>query len=126
MFKRILASVAVSVLPLSVFAQTVNTQTVNTTYQGGGVGGLLKWFSGILSLAVPVIIALAVVWFIFSIFMYVIASNEEGKAKAKGQIIWGIVGLFIIVSVWGLVGILSSTFNLSTAAPAGPTIPVLQ
>jgi hypothetical protein len=121
MFKRILASVAVSVLPLSVFAQTVNT-----TYQGGGVGGLLKWFSGILSLAVPVIIALAVVWFIFSIFMYVIASNEEGKAKAKGQIIWGIVGLFIIVSVWGLVGILSSTFNLSTAAPAGPTIPVLE
>jgi preprotein translocase subunit SecG len=122
MFKRILASVAVSVLPLSVFAQ------VTAQYQGGsGVGGLLKWFSNLLGYAVPVIIALAVVWFIFSIFMYVIASNEEGKAKAKGQIIWGIVGLFIIISVWGLVGILSSTFNLSNTTPTNlPTVPVLN
>jgi len=119
--KKILAAGAVFVSPLIALAQ------VNTTYSGSsGLGGLLKWFSGILSLAVPIIISIAVVWFIWSVFQYAIAANEEDKAKAKTHIIWGIVGLFIMVSVWGLVGILSSTFNLTNTGSSGPVIPVIQ
>lgn len=117
--KKILVGVFASFLPLSAFA-------VETTYTGtSGVGGLLKWFSGMLALAVPVIISLAVVWFIFSVFQYAIAANEEDKGKAKGHIIWGIIALFIMVSVWGLVRVLTSTFQLDTNASAGPVIPTL-
>ncbi len=118
--KKILASLAVSVLPLSALA-------VDTTYSGGsGVGGLMKWFSGILSLAVPLIISLAVVWFIYQVFRFAVAGNEEEKAKAKTQMIWGLVGIFVMVSVWGLVGILSSTFNLNNAVNTGPGVPLID
>jgi hypothetical protein len=119
--KRILVSISWFFLPALAFAQ------VNTTYSGGtGLGGLLKWFSGILSLAVPIIIALAVVWFIWGVFMYAIAGDEEAKGKAKGHIIWGIIGLAIMVSVWGLVGFLTSTFSLNNTAVSGPVIPTIQ
>ena len=123
MMKRILASIAVGVMPLVALAQV----GVNTTYNGQtGVGGLMKWFSGILSLAVPLIISLAVVWFIWNVFQFAVAGNEEDKAKAKTQMIWGLVGIFVMVSVWGLIGILSSTFNLGTGMSSGPTVPILQ
>jgi hypothetical protein len=118
--KKILASVLASFLPLSAFA-------VTGTYSGStGVVGLMSWFSGILSLAVPIIIALAVVFLIWNIFRFAVAGNEEDKAKAKTHMIWGIVGLFIMVSIWGLVAVLSNTFSLSNTAQTGPSIPVIN
>lgn len=120
MMKRILASVTVSAFPLLALAQ------VNTTYSGNtGLGGLLKWFSGILSLGVPLIISLAVVYFIWNVFNFFIKEGEA-KDEAKSGIVWGIVAIFIMVSVWGLVNILSSTFQLGNGPASGPAIPVLQ
>lgn len=120
--KRILASiVSLGVLPLSVLAQ------VNTTYTGStGVGGLLKWFSGILALIVPILIAVAVVWFIWSVLQFMITTDEEKKKTAKLGMVWGIVAIFVMVSVWGLVGILANTFQLNNSATNGPIVPVVQ
>ena len=120
MIKRFLASAAVGAMPLLALAQ------VNTTYSGNtGLGGLIRWFSGLLSLAVPLIISLAVVYFIWNVFMFFIKEGEP-KDEAKKGIIWGIVAIFIMVSVWGLVNILSSTFQLGNGPTTGPAIPVLQ
>ncbi len=105
--KRVLASVLVGFTPLFAFA---------TTYGGGGVAGLLDLFKSLLNLAFPILISLAVVYFIFEVFRYTIAGDEEAKGKAKSGIIWGIVGIFVMVSIWGLVGILSATLG-----PAGGT-----
>ncbi|MEK7607362.1 MAG: hypothetical protein AAB484_00315 [Patescibacteria group bacterium] len=82
----------------------------------------------ILDAALPLIIAIAVVWFIWGIFMYVVAIDDEKKKAAKDKIIYGIVGLFIMISVWGLVNILVRTFGLSNTGPGTivsplPTIP---
>ena len=118
--KRILASIVVSVLPLSAFA-------ANTIYNGTtGVGGLMAWFSGMLALAIPILIALAVVFFIYQVFRFAVAGGEEEKAKAKTQMIWGLVGIFVMVSVWGLIGMLTSTFNLDNTVNTGPGIPVIN
>jgi hypothetical protein len=78
-----------------------------------GIGGLFTFVGGILNRVVPLLIALAVVYFIWQVFAYTIAGDEEKKKEAKTHIIWGIVGIFIMVSVWGLVAILQSTFGTS-------------
>ncbi|MFH0755478.1 MAG: hypothetical protein V1910_02315 [bacterium] len=109
MIKKILTSVTFSMFPLLVLAGDYTTSS--------GIEGLLKWFSGILSIAIPVIFSLAVVFFIWQVFTYAIASKEEDKIKAKNQMIWGIVGIAVMVSIWGLVAILTSTFNTEV----GPT-----
>jgi hypothetical protein len=118
MKKKILASVLVSAFPLLAFAQYAPNQ---------GITGLIRWFSSVLGLLFPVLIALAVIYFIWQVFQYTIAADEETKGKARGQIIMGIVGIFIMVSVWGLVAILQSTFGTGgVQGNIGNPIPVIQ
>jgi hypothetical protein len=118
--KRILAVVLASVSPLIVLAQTYQTSS--------GIGGLFTLAQGFLNKAVPLLISLAVVYFIYQVFRYAVAGNEEDKAKAKTHMIWGIVGIFIMVSVWGLVAILQSTFGTTSGGVGNigsqlPTLP---
>ncbi len=101
--KKILASVLVSAFPLMAFAQNYTPSQ--------GVFGLMAMLKSLLNYALPIIISLAVVWFIFEVFMFAIAGDEEKKKKAKEQMIYGIVAIFVMVSIWGLVGILQSTFG---------------
>jgi len=51
---------------------------------------------------------------------YVIGDSEEAKKKGRDRIIYGIIGLAVIVSLWGLVNVVVKTFNLSGAA--APTL----
>src|SRR5258708_18671844 len=64
---------------------------------------------------IPLIFALAVVVFVWGVVQYVINSDEEAK-KEKGRqfMIWGIIGLTVMLGVWGLVAILGNTFGLET------------
>ncbi len=108
--KKILAIVSVGVFPVMALAQT---------YTGGGVGGLFDMATTLLNRAVPIIISLAVVYFIYQVFRYAVAGNEDDKALAKTHMIWGIVGIFVMVSIWGLVAILTTTFGTASTTPPG-------
>ena len=93
------------------------TQTSPTTAysynKSEGIKGLLDLLGSWLKALFPIIIALALVWFIWNIFRYVIASNEEDKGNAKKDMVWGIVAIFVMVSIWGLVVIIQVTFKVS-------------
>ena len=62
---------------------------------------------------IPLVFAIAVVIFVWGVVHYVINSSEEAK-KEKGRqfMLWGIIALAVMVSVWGLVGILTATFGI--------------
>ncbi len=65
---------------------------------------------------IPFIFSLALVTFVWGVVQFVINTDEEAKkAKGKQFMIWGIIALTVMVSVWSLVGILGSTFNLDTS-----------
>lgn len=63
---------------------------------------------------IPLIFAMAVAMFVWGVVQYVINSSEEAK-KEKGRqfMIWGIIALVVMVSVWGLVSIVAKTFNIN-------------
>lgn len=64
------------------------------------------------------LIALAMVYFLWGLAMFVANSaGSDGRAEGKRKIIWGLVGLFIMVSVFGILRILLNTFGIS--APPG-------
>ena len=71
--------------------------------------GLIAVIKYILQAIVPLIISLAVIFFLWSTSQYIL---REGDAKndAKDHMTWGIIILFVMVSVWGLVAILGNTF----------------
>ncbi len=60
---------------------------------------------------VPLLVALATAAFVWGIIQYFLnPDNEEKKKKANSYMLWGIIALFVIITMWGLVGILSATF----------------
>jgi len=84
--------------------------------------GVVSCFSGLINSIIPVIIGLAVLLFIIGLVKYITAGgNEDQVTEARGYIIFGIIAIFVMVSVWGLVGILSNTFF-----PGGVSIPQLR
>jgi len=88
---------------------------------------ILDFFAFILriinSVIVPLIFALAFLAFIWGIVQGFIlnADNDEKRKEAKKFAIYGIVGFFLMLSVWGLVGMLTNTFGF--AGDSRPPLP---
>lgn len=62
---------------------------------------------------VPVIFAVAFIVFLWGAFETFIlgASSDDVKEKGKSLMLWGLIGFFVMVSVWGLVNILTGTVS---------------
>lgn len=115
------AAAAALAAPISAFA-------VETTFvgQSRGLGGTALLFNDMLNWAVPTLIACAVVYFLYGVLQYVImGDDEEKKEKAKTTILYGIVGIFVMVSVYGLVKLVQNTFGVGINDTNSPSTPVL-
>ncbi|MBI2475971.1 MAG: hypothetical protein HYV67_01900 [Candidatus Taylorbacteria bacterium] len=90
-----------------------------------GIGGLITALNRIINYIIPFLIGLAVLVVIYGVFSFISnAADEEARANAKQFIIWGIIGIFIMLSVWGLVTILENSLNLSKDI-SGVTVPTV-
>lgn len=63
----------------------------------------------ILASLVPIIVALTLIVFLWGIFQLVRSNSEDAREDAIKVITFGVVALFVMVSVWGLVAILNNT-----------------
>jgi hypothetical protein len=68
----------------------------------------------VLSRVIYLIISLAVVVFLYGVFKFIRAEGDD-KQNGRDFILYGIIGIFVMVSLWGLVRILQSTFNLNNS-----------
>ena len=72
---------------------------------------LIKVFTDLIQSITPVVASLALLYFFWGIAQFILhADNETEREKGKNIMIWGLVALFVMVSVWGIVGVLESTF----------------
>lgn len=109
--KKIIASAIALATPAIAFAQT--SLTLGSGDQN--LGGLVGLFKNVLTTATSLLIAAAVVYFLYGVFQFVMsAGDEEKRANGRSQIITGIIGIAVMVSVWGLVGWVTGTFNTQT------------
>lgn len=112
--KKIIAAIIVSV-PVLVSAQAITD-----------VNSLTQKLTNLGNMFIQILIAFAVIWIIYNVvrFLIVGADNEEKRTAARQSILWGVVGLFVILSIWGLVRILTNTFRTDNTTPRGqfPTV----
>jgi len=80
------------------------------------VGNFIDTIIELMQKIVPLLIGLAVLVFLWGVLKYVIsgADDADKRKEARGFMIWGIVSIFIMVSVWGLVGILQTSFGIDS------------
>jgi len=100
------------ITPVVMFAQS-NTSTGTSCYNNQtGIQAVICKIGEILNTIIPILIVLGVVYFVWGVITYMISEDEEQKTKGRNKIIYGIIGLVVIVGMWGLVKIITSTFGL--------------
>lgn len=73
---------------------------------------------------VPIIFALAFVVFLWGVYSTFIAgaNNEEKRQEGQRLVMYGLIGFFLMLSVWGIVNLLINSFGFgSNARPTLPT-----
>jgi len=118
--KLIVLSSVLGLTPVVAFAAATTCATAGA----GTIEKIVCTIGDLLNILIPVLVVLAIVYFIWGVITYVIASDEEAKKAGRNRIIWGIIGLACIVAVWGLIHILLSTFGVGiTDVPIDIGIP---
>lgn len=89
---------------IGVFALPMLAAAENLEDTVGTVDSLLRS-------VIPIIMVLAILYFFWGLVKYIQAAGDAGKAsEGKSIMIYGIIALFVMSAIWGLVGLLSETF----------------
>lgn len=72
---------------------------------------LIKKIVNVINLALPVVGGLIVLVFMWGVVRYVFSASGE-KSDSKALIIWGLVGIFVSVSIWGIIQIFRATLGV--------------
>jgi hypothetical protein len=73
------------------------------------VQGVLNTFGQIINILVVLAIGVAIVVFFYGMIKYLLSAGEK-KAEGLQLMLYGIVAIFVMVSIWGLVRLLGNTF----------------
>lgn len=88
------------------------------------IGDILGTVQGLIQTIIPIVIGIAVLMFLWGIAQYIVAKDAEKQKEARMIIIYGVIVLFSMVAIWGLVEVLGETFGISPGVvPAAPGLP---
>lgn len=121
-------------LPIQTTAQVfdaVNTGTAADATQGckipKDIGELFTMaICTLTKYVIPFLFALALIMFLVGVIKYVKnGDSEEAREAGRGMMLFGIIALFVMTAVWGLVSILyksffSTTFEMPSLPPQAP------
>jgi len=84
------------------------TSTANLT-------GIIQLFIDIGARIIPLMAAVAFLAFVLGVAKYIKSAGSEKDSKdSKNLLIWGIVGLFVMVTIWGIVAFLQSELGFGS------------
>lgn len=107
--KKIIAF-GVSFAPFLASAQLAGTAGTN-------IDTLVAWMKAAMSTATTLILGAAVVFLVWNIFGFVMAAgDEEARKEKRAGIIYGVIGVAVMVSIYGLVAFLTSSAGLSSGS----------
>ena len=60
-----------------------------------------------------ILISIAVLILVYGLFKFIAnAGDPAARKEGRSFILWAVIGIFVMTSVWGLVNILKNTFQL--------------
>lgn len=102
---------ALVLAPTLAFAQ--NVQNPGGSPDLNNLQRLLSSIGRLVELALPIVVGLALLGFFWGLMKFVFAAgNEDAKEQGRRIMIWGVIALFVMVSVWGLVGFIGSALGI--------------
>jgi hypothetical protein len=119
--KKLIVSIA-ALAPVVAFAQQPVRDVNSLAVKAQSIGNT----------AIGILIALAVIFIIYNVLMFIVKAGSDDRKTYQKAILWGIVGLAVILSIWGLVAILTNTFGTTGVNapaqlyPVNPNPPIVQ
>ena len=113
----VLSGLVLGLAPVAAFAAVTSgtvviCDAVTVGGQSGTIQNLFCKLGELFSAVMPIIIGLGTLYFVWGVVSYVIGDDDEAKKKGRDRIIYGIIGLAVILGVWGLVKIVTNTFGV--------------
>lgn len=104
MKKLLSTALAISLLaPVMVMAQALDITNMDSI--GVAIGQVTNFIS-------VLFVSIAVIFFIWGAFTFVTAgADEEKKSKSKSHMINSLIGIFLIISVWGIINLMLATLG---------------
>ena len=103
-----IGALALVLTPAAVSAQALSPLT--------NVNQVVTRFTSLINTLTVILITLAVAWIILNVVRYLIIKGPEERKEGGLRILYGVIGLFVIISIWGLVSILQNSFGTSNTA----------
>ncbi len=96
--------------------------------QGATIGSILLTLQDLLNLLVPILITAALLYFIWGFAKYIGSHGEKVEVeKGRDMMIWGVLSMFAIVAIWGLVAIVGRTFGIDqNSRLRGNQVPLVE
>ena len=86
-------------------------------FDSGYLVSFISQVKRVLDSLLPVLFGLAVILFFWGLVRFIWnANNPEARAEGRHEMIWGVVAIAVMVSVYGLVAVLQDVFGLTSGA----------
>ncbi|NQV88586.1 MAG: hypothetical protein HQ402_03490 [Parcubacteria group bacterium] len=74
--------------------------------------GFVGIIIGIVNLLIPVLVGLAILSFFWGLVKFIKAGGSEDSVKeGKSLMIWGVISLFVMISIWGILAFFTNSFG---------------
>jgi hypothetical protein len=81
---------------------------------------LIAYVRATLNSLVPLLFAIAVIGFIWGVIKYIYAGGPQKLSEARNHIIYSVIAIAVMLSIWGLAEMLKNTFFESSRTPYRP------
>jgi heme/copper-type cytochrome/quinol oxidase subunit 2 len=79
---------------------------------------VIEFFIAMLSGVFAVMFSLLVVGLLYGIVLYFVHSdNESKKQELRGYLLWTIIGIAVVVSLWAILRVLGNTVGVTVGIP---------
>ena len=80
----------------------------------GNSQSLVGQANNVLNMVIGVLIAIAIIVFIVNVIRFVLNANDEAKrSDAKKYLLWSVIGIAVIIGIFGIATLLLNTFGIS-------------
>ncbi len=86
--------------------------------QLGNIENIVEAIGNLVSLATPIVVGLALLVFFWGLVKFIFASADDDKRDdGKRLMIWGIIALFVIVSIAGIINFIQDAVGVDEGGP---------
>ena len=91
---------------------------------GSKFKGIVQEILDIIKILIPILVGLAVIFFFWGLSKFILNSDKPEKIKeGKSYMLWGILVLFILLSINGIIGFIANELELSVASDTSNLLP---